>query len=108
MVMTRFARFMPIALLALAACTTVSPEAKVRAKLIEAGVKPPVASCMAERLVDRLSYPQLKRLQSLSGLARKDVGVMSIDEIVHRLRALDDPEITAVVLKAGLGCSIAF
>ncbi|TZG27249.1 hypothetical protein [Sphingomonas montanisoli] len=106
--MTRIARLLPIVLIALAACTTVSPEAKVRAKLIEAGVKPPVASCMAERLVDRLSLAQLKRLQSLSGLARKDVNAMSIDEIAHRLRGLDDPEITAVVLKTGLGCSIGF
>ena len=93
--------------LALTACTTISPEAKVRTKLIEAGLKPRVAGCMAERMVDRLSLVQLKRLQSLGGIARHDPRGMSIDELVHRLRALNDPEIVSVVLKSGIGCSIA-
>lgn len=102
------ARLAPLALLAaLAGCATVSPEARVRSKLIEAGIRPPVAGCMAERMVDRLSLAQLKRLQSLGGLGRHDVRGMSIDELVHRLRALQDPEIVSVVLKSGIGCSIA-
>ena len=92
---------------AVAGCATVSPEARVRNKLIEAGIRPPVAGCMAERMVDRLSLVQLKRLQSLGGLGNHDVRGMSIDELVHRLRALQDPEIVSVVLKAGIGCSIA-
>ena len=90
--------------LALAGCATVSPEARVRTKLIEAGIKPPVAGCMAERMVDKLSLAQLRRL---GGLAQHDLRGMSVDELVHRLRALEDPEIVSVVLKAGIGCSIA-
>lgn len=96
-----------VAALALSACATVSPEARVRSKLIEAGLRPPVAACMAERMVDRLSLAQLKRLQSLGGLAKRDARGMSIDEFAHRLRALNDPEIVSVVLRAGIGCSIA-
>jgi len=95
------------AALTLSACATVSPEARVRTKLIEAGVRPPVAACMAQRMVDKLSIAQLRRLQSLSGLNRQSMGAMSIDEIAHRLRALNDPEIVTVVLRAGIGCSIA-
>jgi hypothetical protein len=98
---------LPLAALALAGCATVSPEARVRAKLVEAGIAPPVAGCMAERMTDRLSMAQLKRLQSFGGLARHDVRGMSIDELVYRLRALQDPEIVSVVLKAGIGCAIA-
>ncbi len=94
-------------LAAVAGCATVSPEARVRGKLIEAGIRPPVAGCMAERMVDRLSLVPLKRLQSIGGLGNHDVRGMSIDELVHRLRALNDPEIISVVLKAGIGCSIA-
>ena len=97
-----------LAALALSACTTVSPEARVRSKLVEAGIKPPVAGCMAERMVDRLSLAQLKRIGSLGGLAKHDMRGMSVDELAHRLRALRDPEIIAVVLKAGIGCSIAY
>jgi len=93
--------------LTLNACTTISPEARVRTRLIEAGLKPRVAGCMAERMVDRLSLTQLKRLQSLGGIAKHDPRGMSVDELVYRLRALNDPEIVSVVLKAGIGCSIA-
>lgn len=96
-----------LAALALAGCQTISPEARVRTKLIDAGIRPPVAGCMAERMVDRLSLAQLKRLQSLGGLGNHDVRGMSVDELVHRLRALQDPEIVSVVLKAGIGCTIA-
>jgi hypothetical protein len=105
--MNRLALLLPLAALGLAACTTVSPEARVRTKLIDAGIRPAVAGCMAERMVDRLSLVQLKRLQSLGGLGSRDVRGMSVDELVHRLRALQDPEIVSVVLKAGIGCSIA-
>jgi len=96
-----------IAAMALSSCTTVSPEARVRTRLIEAGLKPRIAGCMAERMVDRLSLAQLKRLQSLAGLQSHPIENMSVDELVHRLRALNDPEIISVVLRAGIGCSIA-
>lgn len=110
MIRTRLPHLALIGALALSACATVSPEARVRTKLIEAGVKPRVAGCMAERMVDRLSLAQLKKLQSLANLPRRaddDAGSLSIDEVVHRLRALDDPQIGSVVLRAGIGCSIA-
>lgn len=108
--MKKYMRLSVLALasaLALSSCTTVSPEARVRSRLISAGLKPGVAECMAERMVDKLSLAQLKRLQSLAGLQSHPVDQMSVDELVHRLRALDDPQIVSVVLRAGIGCSIA-
>jgi predicted GNAT family acetyltransferase len=103
----RLSFFILAGALALSACTTVSPEARVRADLIAAGVQPKVAGCMADRMVAKLSLGQLKRLQSLAGLKSKPVNEMSMDELLHRLRALNDPQIVAVVLRAGIGCSIA-
>ncbi len=94
-------------LLALSACATMSPEAKVRTRLMEAGLSRPMASCMAERLVDRLSMQELRRLGSLSKLGTRRVGDMTIDELLHRLGALNDPHILKVVAKAGIGCAIA-
>lgn len=91
----------------LAGCASVSPEAKVRRSLTDAGISPRVATCMAERMVDRLSMSQLKRLQTLARLPDRDIGGMTIDEFLYRIRALDDPEILAVVSKAGIGCAIA-
>jgi len=93
--------------LAAAGCATPSPEARVRTKLIEAGLSRPMASCMAERLVDRLSIEELRRLGALMKLGHRDIGQMTIDELIRRIGALQDPHILKVVTKAGLGCAIA-
>src|SRR3546814_4561603 len=65
--------------LALAGCAT--PESKVRSRLIGLGVSPPMAGCMADRMVDRLSYAQLRRLGELGGLAKHDVRDMRVGEL---------------------------
>jgi hypothetical protein len=93
--------------LAVAGCGTPSPEARIRARLIEVGLSRPMASCMAERLVDRLSIAELRRLGSLVKLGNRDIGEMTVDEFIHRIRALQDPHILKVVTTAGLGCAIA-
>jgi hypothetical protein len=92
-------------LLALSACAT--PETRVRTALIDAGLPRPVASCMAQRMVDRLSIGQLQKLSRLSGLSKSQIGQLSIGELLRRTRALGDPEIVTVVTTAGLGCAIA-
>ena len=52
-----------LAPLALAACAI--PEARLRAGLVNAGLTRPMAACMAERMVDRLSLAQLSRIGDL-------------------------------------------
>src|SRR3546814_17360552 len=89
----------------LAACST--PESKVRSRLIEVGVSPPMAGCMAERVVDRLSYAQLRRLGELGRIAGDDVRDMRVGELLERTRALQDPEILSVVSRAALGCALS-
>jgi hypothetical protein len=96
-----------LAILSLSACATVSPEARVRDKLMQAGLSPRMSACMAERMVDRLSIAQLKRLQSLVSLRDADYQTLTIDRLLHKLRAIDDPEIFTVVSRAGLACAIA-
>src|SRR3546814_13444823 len=86
-------------------CST--PESKVRSRLIEVGVSPPMAGCMAERVVDRLSYAQLRRLGELGRIAGDDVRDMRVGELLERTRALQDPEILSVVSRAALGCAIS-
>lgn len=93
--------------LSLAACSSMGPEAKVRSALVNAGLPPHIAGCMAERMVDRLSMDELRQLKSLSKVGNRDVGAMSIDELLFRVRALEDPHILKVVTRAGLGCAIA-
>ena len=104
----KFVAFLaPVAALALAACATVSPQDKVVRHLVDAGVSPPVARCMAEKMVRHLSMEQLERLRDIAGLRDHDVGRMSVDELLHRVRALNDPETFEVVARAGIGCAIA-
>jgi hypothetical protein len=95
------------AALALSACASLSPRERVHDELLRAGIKPRMASCLADRLSDRLSVSELRQLGRAAKLPRKDVGAMSIGELADRLRAIGDPHIVSVVTSAGIGCAIA-
>ena len=99
--MPKTRRLIPLLLTAaLAACSM--PEEQVRAGLIRAGVPQPIAGCMAARMVDKLSFSQLRRLASIGGAGRpRDLG-----EMIHRLRALNDPEIVDVTTSSAARCAI--
>lgn len=93
-----------VAALALSACAT--PETRVRTALIDAGLSKPVASCMADRMVDRLSLIQLNKLSGLKKLRGQDVRKLTVDEFLKRTRSLQDPEILGVVTSSGLICAV--
>ena len=90
--------------LALSACAT--PETRVRTALMDAGLSKPIASCMADRMVDRLSLIQLNKLSGLKKLRNKDVRKLSVDEFLKRTKSLQDPEILGVVSSSGLICAV--
>jgi hypothetical protein len=92
--------------LLLSACATVSPESRLRAGLLEAGLSPRMSSCMAEKMVDRLDIVQLRRLQSLASLRKSHMGDMTVDRFLYKVRAMEDPEIFSVTSKAALICAI--
>jgi hypothetical protein len=94
-----------LAFLALSACAT--PESRVRTALLNAGLSKPVSTCMAQRMVDRLSLGQLQRLSRLSALRDTRISNLTVGEFLKKTRALGDPEILTVVTTAGLGCAIA-
>jgi hypothetical protein len=91
--------------LALSACAT--PETRVRNGLVEAGLSKAVASCMAGRMVDRLSLGQLMKLSKLGKLKDQKARQLSIEEFVKRTKALQDPEILTVVTSSGVVCAIS-
>lgn len=95
---------MAAALLLLSACASLSPESRLRAGLEKAGLSPRMAGCMAERMVDRLSLTQLRKLQSLASLRKSHSGKISIDQLLHEVRAVQDPEIFAVTTSSALAC----
>ena len=98
---------LPAAALVLSSCATVSPESRVRAGLIEAGISPRMAGCMAERMAERLSLMQLRRLQSLASLRKSHMEQMTVDRFLYKVRALEDPEIFMVTSKAAIVCAIS-
>ncbi|MBK6412011.1 hypothetical protein [Sphingopyxis sp.] len=92
-----------LSLLALAACA--SPEARLRTGLVNAGLSQSIASCMSERMVDRLSLLQLRRLGSLSSLKDKKISDLSLNQFLRKVRALKDPEILTVTTSSAALCA---
>lgn len=90
--------------LALAACAT--PETRVQTALMDAGLSKPIAACMADRMVDRLSLIQLNKLSGLKKLRGQDMRKVTVDEFLRRTRSLQDPEILGVVSSSGLICVV--
>ncbi len=93
-----------LAIALLSACAT--PETRVRTALTDAGLSKPIAACMAERMVDRLSLIQLNRLSGLKKLRGQDMRKVTVDEFLKRTRSLQDPEILGVVTSSGLICAV--
>jgi hypothetical protein len=92
--------------LGLGACAS-SYESRIERGLTRAGLSRPMASCMAERMVERLSTGQLQRLARFAKGVQGDIKSMTFREISRRAEALGDPEIVEVVTRAGIGCAIA-
>ena len=92
------------ALLALAACAT--PETRLTGGLQDAGLSPRLSECMADRMVDRLSLWQLRKLSALKGVKNADYGTLSVAEFLHKVRALRDEEILLVTTRAAGGCAL--
>src|SRR3546814_12305396 len=80
--------------LVLAGCAT--PETRLRSGLQNAGLSKAMSACMAERMVDRLSLLQLRRLSALGSLKAKRVAALTLDPFFLQVPALKDPEILAV------------
>jgi hypothetical protein len=90
--------------LALSSCAT--PETRVRTALMDAGLSQPIAACMADRMVDRLSLIQLNKLNGLKKLRGQDMRKVTVEEFLRRTRALQDPEILGVATSSGLICAV--
>jgi hypothetical protein len=91
--------------LALAACAT--PETKLRTGLNNAGLSKAMSACMAERMVDRLSLLQLRRLSALGSLKDKRITDLTLDQFLRKVRALKDPEILTVSTSSAAVCAFS-
>ena len=92
-------------LIALAGCAT--PETRLRTGLVDAGLSQRVAGCMADRMVDRLSLLQLRRIGSLASLKDKNAADLSLNQLLFKVRALKDTEILAVTTSSAAVCAFS-
>ena len=97
---------LPLALLALALAGCATPETRLRTGLNNAGLSKAMSACMAERMVDRLSLLQLRRLAALGSLKDRRVADLTLDQFFRKVRALKDPEILAVSTSSAAVCAL--
>ena len=92
------------ALLALASagCVSKLAEGRVRSALVDAGLSRPNASCMAERMTDRLSIAQLRKLEALQAPKR------SLSDYVSTVQRVGDRELVQVTVSSALLCATGF
>ncbi|QZH75096.1 MAG: hypothetical protein JY451_00165 [Erythrobacter sp.] len=91
------------AALALASCATIA-ESRVKSALVDAGLGDENATCMADRMVDRLTIAQLRKLEELrtpSHSARE----ASLQDYLERVRRVGDAEVIAVTTSSAALCA---
>lgn len=71
----------------------------MKSALVDAGLSEDNAGCMAERMTDRLSWGQLRKLSKLKGERR------TLSDYVADARKIDDPEIWTVTASAAALCA---
>lgn len=87
----------------LAGCTPAKlAEGRVRSALMDAGLSQPNAACMAERMTDRLTLGQLRKLQALHAPKR------SITDYVMTVRRVGDRQLVEVTVSSALLCASGF
>lgn len=82
-------------------------QARVEQALLDNGAPPPLADCMAERLVDTLTIEQLLKLEKLAPEEGEGRLPASSGDAIARFNRVDDPEAVRALAGAGAGCSIS-
>jgi hypothetical protein len=102
--MTRF--LLPLLVFpAFAGCGAVY-ENRIESALVGAGVREPVAQCVAERMVDQLSKSQIHDIARLKDKADKNLPKMSMLDFLRRHRSELDTHTVSVLTRAGVVCSV--
>lgn len=94
------------AAVALAGCAQTIAESRVRSALSEAGLSDRNAECMAERMVDRLTIDQLKKLERLKARAGEPARPTNLAGYVERVRRVGDSEVVAVTSSSAALCAV--
>ena len=88
--------------LVLSGCVEKIAESRVKSALVEAGLSEGVSTCMARRMVDRLTIAQLRKLKTLQGPRR------STAEYVEAVQRIGDREVLEVTASSAALCATGF
>jgi hypothetical protein len=94
-----------LALAALSGCGAVY-ENRIENALVGAGLREPVAQCIAERMVDQLSKSQIHDIARLKNKVDKDLPKMSMIQFLRRHGGDLDTHTVSVLTRAGVVCSV--
>ena len=103
--MTRQVGLACCAALLLTGCVSVIAESRVESALLKAGLSERNAACMAERMVDRLTIAQLRKLEKLRGKNGEPMKPRTLRQFVERVRAVGDSEVLAVTASSAALCA---
>ena len=74
-------------------------EGRVQSALVNSGVRPAVAHCMAAHMVDKLTIAQLRKLQTLQGPGKR-----STADYLIAVKRINDPQVVRVSVAAAALC----
>ena len=94
----------PVVLLT-AGCVEAIAESRVRTALLDAGVPAGDADCMSQRMVDRLTIEQLRKLEALKARAGEAERPSNLSDFVARIRRVGDEEVVAVTASSAALCA---
>lgn len=90
----------------LCSCSKLA-EPTVESALVDAGARPAIAACMAQRMTDKLSLAQLNKLRRLRAEPGEKTTGLTAREVLARLDRVGDAEVIAVTARAGAACALA-
>lgn len=81
-------------------------EWRVKSGLMDAGVGEKRATCMAERMVDRLSIMQLRKLQNMEAQEGEPEEPTGLGDFIKRVRRIGDGEVVTVTASSAGLCAL--
>ena len=89
----------------LAGCSAVV-EQRVETRLEEAGIRPAMASCMAEIWADKLSVSQIKKISRFAGAVQAERGTLTVGRLISHIGEWNDPQALGVVTTSAARCAL--
>lgn len=80
-------------------------EWRVKSALIDAGLSEKRATCMAQRMVDRLSIMQLRKLENMDAQDGEPAEPTGVGDYIARVRRVGDTEVIAVTASSAALCA---